>query len=101
VDGYQRGRSPTRAPPRAGGSRADRAAWACVQIFAGAEAIPTLADLPKVDRERTVDFTALLLRPGVATLPRGVMYLSTAHTDADVELTLRALTAAIEAFSSS
>jgi glutamate-1-semialdehyde aminotransferase len=37
----------------------------------------------------------------VATLPRGVMYLSTAHTDADVELTLRALTAAIEAFSSS
>jgi glutamate-1-semialdehyde 2,1-aminomutase len=73
----------------------------CVQIFAGADAIPTLADLPKVDRERTVDFTALLLRHGVATLPRGVMYLSTAHTDADVEVTLRALTAAIEAFSSS
>jgi glutamate-1-semialdehyde 2,1-aminomutase len=70
----------------------------CVQLFAGAEAVPTLADLPKVDKERTLDFTALLLRHGVATLPRGVMYLSTAHTEADVAATLDALTAAIEAF---
>jgi glutamate-1-semialdehyde 2,1-aminomutase len=71
----------------------------CVQLFAGAEAIPTLDDLPKVDRERTVDFTALLLRHGVATLPRGVMYLSTAHGDEEVAGTLRALTAAIDEFS--
>jgi glutamate-1-semialdehyde 2,1-aminomutase len=71
----------------------------CVQLFA-ADAVPTLADLPRVDRERTLDFTALLLRHGVATLPRGVMYLSTAHTDDDVAATLDALTAAIEAFRS-
>jgi glutamate-1-semialdehyde 2,1-aminomutase len=70
----------------------------CVQLFAGADAVPTLAELPHVDKNRTLDFTALLLRHGVATLPRGVMYLSTAHTDEDVDVTLRALTAATEAF---
>jgi glutamate-1-semialdehyde 2,1-aminomutase len=73
----------------------------CVQLFAGADAVPTLADLPRVNKERTLDFTALLLRHGIATLPRGVMYLSTAHTDEDIDVTLQALTAAIEAFARS
>jgi glutamate-1-semialdehyde 2,1-aminomutase len=73
----------------------------CVQLFAGAAAVPALADLPRVNKERTLDFTALLLRHGVATLPRGVMYLSTAHTDEDVATTLDALTAAIGTFASS
>jgi glutamate-1-semialdehyde 2,1-aminomutase len=70
----------------------------CVQLFAGTDSVPTLAELERVDRERTLDFTALLLRHGVAALPRGVMYLSTAHTDDDVDVTLQALTAAIRNF---
>ncbi len=73
----------------------------CVQLFAGTDSVPTLAELERVDRERTLDFTALLLRHGVAALPRGVMYLSTAHTDDDVDVTFRALTATIAAFASS
>jgi glutamate-1-semialdehyde 2,1-aminomutase len=63
----------------------------CVQPFAGAQDVPTIAELSRVDRESTLDFTAALLRHGVATLPRGVMYLSTAHTDDDIEVTLDAL----------
>jgi glutamate-1-semialdehyde 2,1-aminomutase len=69
----------------------------CVQLFAGAEAVPTLADLPRADKERTLELTGLLVQRGVAPLPRGMMYLSTAHTDEHIELTLRALSGAIEA----
>ena len=68
----------------------------CVQLFAGASAVPTLQDLAGVDKERTIDLTSALLERGVATLPRGMMYLSAAHTEADVDATLAALTEAIE-----
>ena len=57
----------------------------CVQLFAGADAVPTLADLARVDKEPTLDLTALLVQRGVAPLPRGMMYLSTAHTDHDID----------------
>lgn len=69
----------------------------CVQLFAGADAIATLADLDRVDKERTLDLTGLLVQRLVAPLPRGMMYLSTAHTDQDIEVTLQALSGAIEA----
>ena len=45
---------------------------------------------------RTLDLTGALLARGVATLPRGMMYLSAAHDEPDIELTLSALTEAIE-----
>jgi glutamate-1-semialdehyde 2,1-aminomutase len=45
--------------------------------------LPTLADLASVDKERTLDLTGALLAHGVATLPRGMMYLSAAHTESD------------------
>lgn len=67
----------------------------CVQLFAGTTAVPTLRDLGKVDKERTLDLTSALVEHGVAPLPRGMMYVSTAHTDADIERTLAALTVAI------
>jgi len=68
----------------------------CVQLFAGTGAVPTLQDLASVDKERTIDLTGALLARGVATLPRGMMYLSAAHTDADIDVTLAALTEAIQ-----
>jgi glutamate-1-semialdehyde 2,1-aminomutase len=68
----------------------------CVQLFAGTRAVPTLADLASVDKSRTLDLTGALLARGVATLPRGMMYLSAAHTESDIDATLIALTEAIE-----
>ena len=70
----------------------------CVQLFAGAVSVPTLADLARVDKERTLDLTELLVKHGVVPLPRGLMYLSTAHTDEDIEVTMKAMRAAIGAF---
>ena len=70
----------------------------CVQLFAGTSDVPTLADLAQIDKDATLELTARLLGQGVATLPRGIMYLSTAHSDVDVERTLAALTAVIESF---
>jgi len=69
----------------------------CVQLFAGTTAVATLRDLASVDKERTLDLTCTLVERGVAPLPRGMMYVSAAHTDADIERTLVALTAAISA----
>lgn len=67
----------------------------CVQLFAGVTAVDTLHDLARVDKDRTLDLTSALVDRGVAPLPRGMMYLSTAHTDADIERTLIALATAI------
>ena len=47
--------------------------------------------------EKTLELTGLLVQRGVAPLPRGMMYLSTAHTDEHIALTLQALSGAIEA----
>jgi glutamate-1-semialdehyde 2,1-aminomutase len=69
----------------------------CVQLFAGADAVPTLGDLSRVSRDGTLRLTERLLRQGIAPLPRGLMYLSTAHGDEDIERTLAALTHGIEA----
>lgn len=69
----------------------------CVQLFAGAASIDSLAELARVDKDRTLDLTSALVLRGVAPLPRGMMYLSAVHSDADVAGTLQALTGAIEA----
>jgi len=69
----------------------------CVQLFAGAQAVPALDDLRGIDKAQTLELTGLLVQRGVAPLPRGMMYLSTAHTDEHIELTMLALTGAIEA----
>jgi glutamate-1-semialdehyde 2,1-aminomutase len=67
----------------------------CVQLFAGAHAVPTLADLAAIDKARTLELTGALVTRGVAALPRGMMYLSAAHTDDDIAQTLTALEGAI------
>jgi glutamate-1-semialdehyde 2,1-aminomutase len=81
---------------RAGADVTANQAGPCVQLFAGTRAVPALTDLATVDKSRTVDLTGALLAGGVATLPRGMMYLSAAHTESDIEATMAALTEAIE-----
>jgi glutamate-1-semialdehyde 2,1-aminomutase len=81
---------------RTGAAVAANQAGPCVQLFAGTRAVPTLADLASVDKARTLDLTGALVTHGVATLPRGMMYLSAAHTESDIEATMAALTEAIE-----
>jgi glutamate-1-semialdehyde aminotransferase len=44
-------------------------------------------------------FTASLLEHGVHVIPKGLMYVSAAHTDADVEATATAAAAAAVAAS--
>lgn len=67
----------------------------CVQLFAGVNSVGSLRELARVDKNRTLDLTSALVDRGVAPLPRGMMYVSAAHSDADIERTLVALTAAI------
>lgn len=69
----------------------------CVQLFAGIASVPTLRHLAEVDKNRTLVLTGALVDRGVAPLPRGMMYLSAAHTDADIDATLAALGTAIAA----
>ena len=63
----------------------------CVQLYAGTSSIPTLAELTRVSRAGTLALTEAMIREGVAPLPRGLMYLSAAHTDADIDRTLSAI----------
>jgi glutamate-1-semialdehyde 2,1-aminomutase len=81
---------------RTGVAVAANQAGPCVQLFAGTDAVPALCDLASVDKERTLDLTGALLTRGVATLPRGMMYLSAAHTESDIDATMTALAGAIE-----
>jgi glutamate-1-semialdehyde 2,1-aminomutase len=81
---------------RTGVEVAANQAGPCVQLFAGTRSVPSLADLATVDRERTLDLTGALVAHGVSTLPRGMMYLSAAHTESDIDATLAALTEAIQ-----
>jgi len=83
------------ASARAGVAVTANRAGPCVQLFAGASSVPSLSDLSAVDKERTLDLTGALIERGVAALPRGMMYMSAAHTDDDIARTLDALTGAI------
>jgi glutamate-1-semialdehyde 2,1-aminomutase len=68
-----------------------------VQIFGGVRRLERMADIGLADRAQTLAFTAALLRRGIHTIPRGVVYLSTAHTAAHIAATKQAITRAMEA----
>ena len=67
-----------------------------VQVFVGAREMSRISDLSAFDLDRTVEFTADLLRCGVYTLPRGLMYISTVHTKAHFAKAKAALSVAID-----
>lgn len=66
-----------------------------LQVYLGTDRVDTLADLRKVDQEATQNFCGDLLVNGVQLLPRGLMYLSTVLTDADIADTKAAISAAV------
>lgn len=66
-----------------------------LQIFVGMRRLEGLADSARIDRAATSAFAADLLTSGVNIIGRGLMYLSAAHTDADIEATKTALKQAI------
>jgi glutamate-1-semialdehyde 2,1-aminomutase len=53
-------------------------------------------DLLYADRQLYADFALALLDVGVLTLPDGRWYISTAHSDADIDATLAAVERAVE-----
>ena len=78
-----------------------RQAGAALQIFAANGPVETLRDTAKVDKDKTLMFTGALLRQGVMTLPRGLCYLSSAHSLADIEATEAAIAVAMETMTQS
>ena len=72
----------------------------CVQLFGGVDAVPTLPDIVRTNAAQTLALTEALVLQGIAPLPRGLMYVSAAHTDEDVDSTLTAIDAAFDALAS-
>jgi glutamate-1-semialdehyde 2,1-aminomutase len=72
-----------------------------LQVFAGVRSLAGLHELGRVDTAATLAFSEALLYRGVHAIPRGVMYLSSAHGEAEIEATLAALTGAIAEFGES
>ena len=68
-----------------------------LQLFAGVHRMGSIRDLAKVDREATMQLTEALLLRGVQAIPRGVLYLSAAHGEAEIAATEVALTGALAA----
>lgn len=71
-----------------------------LQIFMNTPQVQSLSDTALVDRKATAAFAEQLLIRNVQIIPRGLMYLSTAHSDADMEDTKAAMTAAVAAVKS-
>jgi glutamate-1-semialdehyde 2,1-aminomutase len=69
-----------------------------VQMFVGARRMERLADLVHADKVRVLKLTEACVRNGLSPLPRGLMYLSAAHTRADVDQTKAALSRALRDF---
>ena len=68
------------------------------QIFAGVSKMERFSDIAKTDKDMVLAFTSELLLSGVFTLPRGLMYFSSAHTDADIAATKAGISAAMSRF---
>ena len=69
-----------------------------LQLFGGVRALAGLQELGRVDTAATLALTGALVCRGVHAIPRGMMYVSAAHSEAEIETTLAALTGAIACF---
>ena len=67
-----------------------------LQLFGGVAGVDSMAELPRIDRTVTARITEELLYRGVQAIPRGVMYLSAAHGEAEIEATLNAITGTLQ-----
>lgn len=69
-----------------------------IQLFAGVSAMDGISDLGNANKVEVVKLTEACVINGLNPLPRGLMYLSAAHTDADIVATLAALSRALRQF---
>ena len=69
-----------------------------LQLYAGVDRMERFADIARADRDLVLRFTGEMLRAGALALPRGLMYVSTAHGEEELATTRAAITAAMEAF---
>jgi len=65
--------------------------------FTSEEAVRDYRDFARIDRVTATRFHSELQDRGVNIVPRGLWLMSTAHTDADIDETLQAATAALQA----
>jgi glutamate-1-semialdehyde 2,1-aminomutase len=65
--------------------------------FTSEEAVRDYRDFARIDRVTAARFHSELQDRGVNIVPRGLWLMSTAHTDADIDETLQAATAALQA----
>jgi glutamate-1-semialdehyde 2,1-aminomutase len=68
-----------------------------LQIFLGLPRIERLADTANIDKRMTARFAEELLKHNVQIIARGLMYLSSAHTRQDIDLTKDAIAQAFAA----
>jgi glutamate-1-semialdehyde 2,1-aminomutase len=72
-------------------------AGSALQIFLGTSQIETLADTANINVKQTGEFAAEMLTRGVQIISRGLMYMSSVHTQDDIDLTKRAFEGAFSA----
>lgn len=65
--------------------------------FTGAGAVRNYRDFAATDRAMMARLHAALLDRGVNMVPRGLWFLSTAHTEADIDATVDAFAGALQA----
>ncbi|WP_256829694.1 aspartate aminotransferase family protein [Ornithinimicrobium faecis] len=70
----------------------------CLQVFVSPSPVERLTDTIGLDKEAVLELSGLLVERGVMTLPRGLMYLSVEHTEADIDDTIWAFESALDAF---
>lgn len=68
-----------------------------LQIFLGLPTISCLSDTACIDKQMTARFAEELLKRNVQIIARGLMYLSSAHTRQDIDLTKDAMSQAFAA----
>jgi glutamate-1-semialdehyde 2,1-aminomutase len=66
-----------------------------LQLFGGVRRLAGLHELGLVDTAATLALTEALLHRGVHTIPRGMMYVSAAHGEQEIDATREALTGAM------
>lgn len=69
-----------------------------IQLFAGARRMDRIGDLAGADRVEGMKLTEACVLNGLNPLPRGLMYLSAAHTEADVAATKDALSKVLQEY---
>lgn len=69
-----------------------------LQLFVGTRDMSHIMDLPKANKVKVLKLTQAFVQNGLMPLPRGLMYLSAAHTQDQIDATKEAICRAITQF---